>query len=78
MDPEAAAFLRLIAKTLLVGFVWLALTCVFAIKGDNAFVKDAVKMGNVLFYAWLVGSIVLLVWVYKKMWSKKLSSSQDV
>ncbi len=71
MEPEAAAFLRRIVKSLTIAFVWLALTCVFAIKGDNAFVNGSVRLGNVLFYLWFVASIVALVFIYKKLWGGK-------
>ena len=71
MEPEAAAFLRRIVKSLTIAFAWLALTCIFAIKGDNAFVNGPLRFGNVLFYLWFVVSIVALVFIYKKIWGGK-------
>ena len=72
MEPETAAFLKRIGKSMTLGFAWLALTCVFAIKGDNAFVNGPVTIGNVLFYLWFVISIVVLVVVLKKLWAENV------
>ena len=72
MEPETAAFLKRIGKSMTMGFVWLALTCVFAIKGDNAFVNGSVRIGNILFYLWFVISIVVLVVLLKKLWAENV------
>lgn len=71
MEPEAAAFLRRVANSLAIGFVWLAVNATAAIKGDNAFIGDHITIGNVLFYIWFIISIVILVRLYKKMWVSK-------
>ena len=78
MEPEAAAFLRLIVRTLTLGFVWLALTCTFAIKGDNAFITGTVRPGNVLFYLWFVVSVAALVFAYKKMWGTRTADEDKI
>lgn len=77
MDPEAVAFLRRIVKTLTIGFIWLALTCTFAIKGDNAFITGTLRLGNVLFYLWFIASVVALVFIYKKLWGSDLKFDQE-
>jgi len=71
MEPEVAAFLRKIGKSILATFIWLALTAIAAIKGDNAFIGEHIQLNNVLFYIWLIISVVLLVKVYKKVWVAK-------
>ena len=78
MEPEAAAFLRLIVRTLTLGFVWLALTCTFAIKGDNAFITGTVRPGNILFYIWFIVSVVALVFAFKKMWGTPLADENKI
>ena len=72
MEPETAAFLKRIGKSMTMGFAWLAFTCVFAIKGDNAFVNESVTIGNVLFYLWFVLSIVVLIVMLKKLWAENI------
>lgn len=69
MEPEMVAFLRRIVKSLTIAFCWLAITATAAIKGDNAFVGVRITLGNILFYCWVVISIMILVKVYKKIWS---------
>lgn len=71
MEPEAAAFLRRVANSLAIGFIWLAVNAIAAIKGDNAFIGDHITVGNILFYIWFVLSIVILVLLYKKIWANR-------
>lgn len=71
MEPEAALFLKRVAKSIFIGFVWLAITSIIAIKGNNAFVENKISLGNVIFYTWFVVSIIFLVRIFKKMWMPK-------
>lgn len=68
MEPEMAAFLKKISYSILIAVAWLGITSIAAIKGDNAFVEGDVRLGNVLFYCWFIISILLLVWIYRKLW----------
>lgn len=68
MEPEVAAFLKKVSKSILIAIIWLSITAAAAIKGDNAFVHDHITLSNALFYIWFLASIVVLVWLYKKMW----------
>lgn len=65
------AFLRRIGKSITIAFCWLAITATAAIKGDNAFIGEDIKLGNVLFYLWVIISIILLVIIFKKLWFAK-------
>jgi hypothetical protein len=71
MEPEMVAFLKRIGKSLTIAFCWLAITATAAIKGDNAFITGPISLGNVLFYLWLVVSIVILIRLYKIIWEAK-------
>lgn len=68
MEPEMVAFLRRVGKSLTIAFCWLAITATAAIKGDNAFIDSHITIGNILFYSWVVISIIILIKVYKKIW----------
>jgi hypothetical protein len=70
MDPEMAAFFKRIGYTILVALIWLAINATAAIKGDNAFIGDHITLANVIFYAWFIISVILLIFIYKKMWFK--------
>ena len=71
MEPEALAFLKRVAKSILLALVWLAINAVAAIWGDNAFVNGALKLSNIVFYSWFVISVILLVYLLKKMWQQQ-------
>jgi hypothetical protein len=76
MEPEAALFLRRVGKSLTLGFLWLAINAIFAIKGDNAFIEGKLRLGNVLFYTWFIISIIVLVRIFRKMWSRETIDKQ--
>jgi hypothetical protein len=70
MEPEMVAFLKRIGLTIFLALVWLAINATAAIKGDNAFIGDHITIGNVLFYLWFVISLIILLWIFKRMWYK--------
>ena len=72
MEPEAAAFLRRVANSLAIGFIWLAVNATAAIKGDNAFIGDHISLRNILFYSWFLISVVILIKIFKKVWAGKI------
>ena len=71
MEPEALAFLKRVAKSILLALVWLAINAVAAIWGDNAFVNGTLKLSNIVFYSWFVISVILLVYLLKRMWQQQ-------
>ena len=71
METEMIEFLKKISKSILIVVVWLGITCIAAITGDNAFIEGDIRIGNVLFYVWLVISIIIAVRLLKKLWSDK-------
>lgn len=70
MEPEMVAFLRRVGKSIFLFLIWLAVNVTAAIKGDNAFIDDHVRVANVLFYIWFIVSTIILLRVLKKMWYK--------
>jgi len=71
MEPEATAFLKRVANSLVIGFIWLAVNATAAVKGDNAFIGDRITIANVLFYVWFIISVFILIIAYKKIWVGK-------
>lgn len=72
MEPEMVAFLKRIGKSITIVFCWLAITTTAAVKGDNAFVAEQITIGNVLFYMWVVVSLIMLGILFKKIWFKRV------
>jgi hypothetical protein len=68
MEPEMVEFLKKISKSILIAVVWLGITSIAAIKGDNAFIEGDIRLGNVLFYCWFIISVVLVIKLLKKVW----------
>ncbi len=71
MEPEATEFLKKVSYSIGVVFVWLAILCIAAIKGDNAFIGEHVSTANVIFYVWAVGSSIGMVIVLRRLWRSK-------
>lgn len=70
-DPEIRLLFRRISYSIGIAFSWLAITCIAAISGDNAFIVGEIRLANILFYIWFVISVVILVMVLRKLWTGK-------
>ena len=72
MEPEVAAFLKRILTTIGIVLFWMGVNSTAGIMFGYAFVDNQIKIGNVLFYIWLIiGSPLIFIWL-KKMWSEKI------
>ncbi|WP_207491762.1 hypothetical protein [Aridibaculum aurantiacum] len=71
MDPEVREFFKRIGYSIGISFLWLAIICIAAIKGDNAFIEQRVTLGNIFFYSWCVISVFLLIYFLRKLWRKQ-------
>ena len=72
MEPEVAAFLKRILTTIGIVLFWMGVNSTAGIMFGYAFIEDKIKLGNVLFYTWLViGSPLVFIWL-RKMWSEKI------
>ena len=68
MEPEVVAFLKRVALCIFLAFCWLVITVVLGVKFDLAVVEAHVTIGNVLYYIWLVGSLILLLLFFLRLW----------
>ncbi|MEP6512403.1 MAG: hypothetical protein ABJA79_00945 [Parafilimonas sp.] len=68
MEPEAKEFLQRVSFTLLAGLVWMAINSTAGIMYNYAFIEGKLRIGNIIFYVWLVVSFVLLLWFYIRLW----------
>jgi len=68
MEPELVAFFKRIALCMLLAFCWLMLNTIIGIKFDLAVVENHVTIGNVLYYIWLIGSLILLLLFFIRLW----------
>ncbi|WP_336514894.1 hypothetical protein [Pollutibacter soli] len=72
MEPEVRKFLQRIGWTLTAGFLWMFLNVIFGFQLGWAFWNDKPGIGNIIFYLWLIGSFVLLIWLLIRWWKPHL------
>lgn len=72
MEPEVAAFLKRILTTIGIVLFWLGINSTAGIMFGYAFIEDGIKLGNIIFYIWLVVSLPIVFLWLKKMWSEKI------
>lgn len=77
MEEGVREFLKRVGYSIGIAFTWLAITCIAAIKGDNAFIEGDVRLGNVIFYIWFIISMVLLIKLLRRIWNRKFDISDD-
>lgn len=70
MEPEVVAFLKRVALSILIAFCWMVINTIVGIKFDLAVVEDHVTVGNVLYYIWLVGSLILMLLFFLRLWKQ--------
>ena len=70
MDPEVARYFRKILRSLFVFLMWLLINITAGIYFQLAYSKTYSSSVHVLFFAWLVISLCLLLWYLYKVWNK--------
>lgn len=68
MEDETRDFLVKIATSISVALLWLLINTTIGIALNFAFFEDKPGIGNYIFYAWLLGSLIALVIYYRKKW----------
>ena len=71
MEPEVRDFLMRISLSIGAGLLRLFINVTIGIFGGWLFFYETPGLGNYVFYAWLLVSVVLLVWVYLRLWKKR-------
>jgi hypothetical protein len=70
MEPETVVFLKRVAMTIFIGFVWLSINVSVGIMFGFAFPEGSIGIGNILYYTWLVASFGFMLWLFYRMWHK--------
>ena len=68
MEPEIIAFLKRVAVCIVLAFCWLVVNVIVGVKFDLAVAEGHVTIGNVLYYIWLIGSLILLLLFFIRLW----------
>jgi hypothetical protein len=72
MEPGVRKYLIRILNTLSLGLLWLVLNSTFGIMYDYGFIHDHIKLGNIIFYTWLLLSLGAYLWWLVKVWSQPI------
>ena len=72
MEPEAIAFLKRVALSIFLAFMWLAVNVTIGLKFNLAFAEQKISAGNIIYYIWLVASFIFLLLFYIRLWRNAL------
>jgi ABC-type spermidine/putrescine transport system permease subunit II len=71
LEPELKDFLKKIIQSVFIGLAWMTVNMIAGIFLGWMFVGDRLTGGNIIFYLFLVSSLILLVRFYFRIWKKK-------
>jgi hypothetical protein len=71
MEDDVKDFLKRIVWSMSLGFLWLTTTLGIGIYNHLLVPEQSIGVGNIIFYIWMVGSLIALVLVYVRIWKKK-------
>lgn len=75
MEPEMRAFLVRVLYTITMGLIWMIMNMWAGIYMGWLFFENNMKTGNVIFYSFMVISLVALIWYYMRLWKGKLGDN---
>lgn len=68
MDPQIVAYLNRISRSIGVTLLWMVSNTTFGIMKGYAYIENTWKLGNVLYYIFLVSSFLLFMFILYKIW----------
>ena len=68
MEPDVRKYLRKIVYSLVFGLLWLYSNVIIGIYFEYGIIARKPTIGNFLFYAWLVGTLAVLLRYYYRTW----------
>jgi len=57
--------------------LWMALNVLGGLYWGYAIINGKLSIGNVLFFAWFVLSLLLLLYLYYRIWSTRTTSERN-
>jgi len=73
LEPGVRAYLIRILNTISVSLLWFTINTTAGIMYDYAFIHEKATMGNIIFYAWFIISLVAFLWYIIRLWKKPLN-----
>jgi FtsH-binding integral membrane protein len=70
-DQDVRKYLRRVLSTVSLGFLWLVLTLAIGTYFDLLVPHDHLSIGNIVFYLWMVASLIVLIRLNVRIWIRK-------
>ena len=73
IEPEVKDFLKRILQTVSMGMLFLIVHMTFGLYLNWGFYEEKISVGNVVYYFFLILSLVGLLLYYNKLWKSRLT-----
>lgn len=73
IEPEVKDFLKRILQTVSMGMLFLIVHMTFGLYLNWGFYEEKITVGNVIYYIFLILSLVGLLLYYNKLWKSRLT-----
>ena len=77
MEPGIKEFFRRLVTTISLLILWMMINVTVGIKYGCAFFDDGIRLSNIIFYIWFVGSFIALIWFYVRLWKEPIENLHD-
>ena len=77
MEPEVRKYLFKVLNSLCYGLLWMALNVLGGLYWGYAIINGKLSVANVLFFAWFVLSLLVLLYLYYRIWSTRITSERN-
>lgn len=77
MEPSFILYIKNLLITLTLVLVWMTVNIKFGIMNNYAFFEEKINTENIIFYAWFLLSLGLIIAYLIKLWNKPLEQKKD-
>ena len=77
MEPGIREFFKRIVATISLLILWMMINITLGVKYNYAFFETSMQWYNIVFYTWLVASLLALIWLCIKIWQKPIEDLND-
>ena len=71
VENDVKDFLKRVVWSVLLGFLWLVTTLGIGAYNHLLVPENGLGIGHIIFYIWMAGSLVALIWINRRIWRKK-------
>jgi hypothetical protein len=71
MEPEVRKYLFKVLNSLCYGLLWMTLNVLGGLYWGYASINGKLSVGNIIFFAWFILSLLVLLYYYYRIWSTR-------